>query len=1008
MATSNNKKKMRLEDLTVEQRKKLLMKPCKTREELSKFIQLWFGFYLPDFTVSRFADTNPLDIVWEVYDICVNKNNPNDIDELLYVASRGGGKTLGMAIAELLVLLHDQRDVVHVGAVMAQAKRCYEYQTKFLLSPKIRPIIENKSVPLEGRILQKLNMEKSIFKIKDDQHSIEVLPCTLSATNGPHVPFVCIGGKTKVMIDNSDRVVSENRDRVQVSAGKLYRLIKEGKDVNAISFNHNTGDIESKPILAAYDNGKRERIKIEFDSGKPLWCTPDHKIWCPVDNKYKEAQDFAVGDKLLGLNKKKTRFSENQVQPNYVVPFDPKPAENPDPHSVLLGSMLGDGGIYGFWGNNKYLYYAENHGPAQIDYAMWKKDVLKSMFTFKQKFTEEQFENFDRQALAVWYMDDGYKNKFATHSFSVDQQRFLQEKLKNTFGIETDIVRSKDKYNVLKLRAPTDYAKMYNEIYHLLIPSMGYKLDNFRGVYTCNKCNKNEFRVNTNNCAVLCSQCISDQSKFTNLKEIKSIEHIKSKRTVYDFNVKDNHNFFAGGVLVHNCTDELDTISGEGLKAFKEIAGMLDSKGGKRALRVGISTRKSRYGLMNKMMEDADNAGRTVRKWTAFEFTERCPDSRSGTIPTDSYHILDEMEVISEAEYKLKDDKKKKEYTKHTLPGEKCLKCPAASICLGDAKNQTSQSWMLKPINDLIQKVKSEGADWALAQLMNLKPSMEGIIYKEFNEKINVKNWNDMWETLTGTAYPGECTHDIFVKKCHSMNLQCYGGVDWGWSNPNTVVYFFVDKKDNIYVVRADGMTYVSQPEWVNYIKHKYHHMYRCQLYFPDIADQGAVTEMRKAGLPVSSDNDKAINTGIQVIKKYLKVPGSNETKIHLAKETTGPLIEEFLTYHFKTAADGTITEVPESESDHWLDALRYAMTMLFGKGTLVIGNNMSPEEDNKVTDDRGYYHRAPTAEEFAKANNLELGMDQDTSKLGKSGKLSDLDDDDDDWGGDGGFLWSL
>jgi len=52
-----------------------------------------------------------------------------------------------------------------------------------------------------------------------------------------------------------------------------------------------------------------------------------------------------------------------------------------------------------------------------------------------------------------------------------------------------------------------------------------------------------------------------------------------------------------------------------------------------------------------------------------------------------------------------------------------------------------------------------------------------------------------------------------------------------------------------------------------------------------------------------------------------------------------------------------------------------------------------------------------PTAEEFAKVNNIPLNEDMnDKSKLGKIGKLSDIDDedDDDDFNGGGGFLWSL
>lgn len=635
-----------LNKIPLDTRKKLFFKKCETKEELSKFIQVFFGLHLPDQTVSRYADTNPLHIIWEVYDICVNKNNPGDIEELLYVAGRGSGKTLGMAIAELLVMLHDGRDICHVGAVIAQAKRCYEYQTNFMLSSKIRPIIDDKNQLQEDRVLQKLNMEKSAFIIDGKPVTLEVLPCTLKACNGPHVPLVV--------------------------------------------------------------------------------------------------------------------------------------------------------------------------------------------------------------------------------------------------------------------------------------------------------------------------------------------------------------------------TDEIDTVSGEGLKAFKEISGMLDSRGDKKALRVGISTRKSRYGLMNRMMEDAEEAGRHVRRWTAFEFTERCSDKRSGTIPTRSYHIQDDMEVVDEATFKLKDPKKQKEYTEHIMPGEKCLKCPAASICLGDAKNQKSKSSMLKPVGELIKKVRSEGSDWALSQLMNLKPSVEGVIYKEFEEKIHVKSWNEMWKTLTGTEFPGECSHDLFVKKCHSLNMPCYAGVDWGWSNPNTVVYFFVDKRDNIYVVMADGMTYVSQPEWVHYIKSKYHSKYRCQLYFPDVADQGAVTEMKKAGLPVSAENDKAINTGIQVIKKILKVPGTTDSKMHLAKETTGPLVTEFLTYHFKTSADGSVTEMPDTEYDHWLDAIRYALTMLFGKKAVVLGANIDIDRDRTVDRD-GSYFRTPTPAEFATTNNLRFNAEEpDPSKLGKIGRLSEVDDDDNDPNSGGGFLWSL
>jgi hypothetical protein len=639
-------------DMTPEEKEKhtkLFLKPCKTRKEVKAWIKHFLGLYLPDVKVSRYADTTPLDVVWEVYRICVLRQNPENIQELLYVAGRGSGKTLGMAIAELMVLLHDKRDVVHVGAIQTQAERCYAYQKNFLYSRNIKEMVMPPSLPEDQRILEKANMSNSVFNIDKEKVTLEVLPCTLKACNGPHVPLVVV--------------------------------------------------------------------------------------------------------------------------------------------------------------------------------------------------------------------------------------------------------------------------------------------------------------------------------------------------------------------------DEIDTVSGEGLKAFKEISGMLDSKGSRKALRVGISTRKSRYGLMNRQIENADSEGRTVRRWTAFEFTERCPDSRSGTKEVDAYIIQDTMEVISEEDFKKKAPQKQKDYQHYKLL-EGCMKCPLAAICLTDAKKQTSKSPMLKTIDELAQKVRAEGPDWALAQLMNLKPSVEGIIYREFDEKIHVKTWNEMWFKLVGKEFPGECTHDIFVKKCHEMKLPCYAGIDWGWSSPNTVVYFFMDRVDNVYIVKTDGMTYISQPGWIHYIKSKYHNIYRCQMYFADPADMGAVEELKKAGLPVANNIDKAINPGIQVIKKLLKVPGTSDSKMFLAKETTVPLVQEFQLYHFKLNTAGEVTEDPDTEYDHWLDALRYPLMMLLGKATLIMSGE-ALTYDSLPMDKSGSYTRTPTPSEFAKANNLNFNNEVDTSKIGKIVHQKTGVDPEDDEGngginGDGSFLWSF
>jgi hypothetical protein len=637
--------------LTMKQRRQILLTPCKSKAELKNWIKYHLKLDLPDCTVSRYADTDPLDAIWQIYDICVNNNNPDEIQELLYVAGRGSGKTLAVAVAEFMVMLHDQRDVVHVGAILSQAKRCYEYIQGFMLSDALRDILEDTSA--DPLILEKANMEKSIFNLKDRytgdyiKATMEVLPCTLKSVNGPHVALVSV--------------------------------------------------------------------------------------------------------------------------------------------------------------------------------------------------------------------------------------------------------------------------------------------------------------------------------------------------------------------------DEIDTVSGEGLRAFKDISGMLDSKRGRKALRVGISTRKSRYGLMNQQIEDAEQAGRTVKRWTTLEFNQRCPDSRSGTDKISAYVNQEALEVVTAEVYERKDKARQNEYFLNEFPGSGCLSCPMASLCLGDSKKQASTSNMLKPISDAIKKTRENGADWAISQLYNLKPSVEGIIYKEFDEKQHVKNWNEMWEILTGKPYPGECDHDIFVKKCLSLGMSCYAGIDWGWSNPSTVVYFFVDNRENIYVVRCEGRTYTNNPSWVQIIKSKWHHMYRCQLYFPDMANPGDGVTMRTEGLPCPTEQTKDTPGGVQVVKKWLRSMASPVPKMFFARDTCQPIIQEFFLYHFKTDAAGIITEDPEKEHDHWLDALRYAMYGLFGKNRMVMANMSGDETIDKIVDNQGNFKRQPTPEEFALTRGIKINTNIDTSKLGKIGTKSELEDDiNDSLGGDGGFLWSF
>jgi len=410
MSSGNKPKSQVKKTLTPEQAEKIFLTPCRTRDELKNFIKYFFELELPDQNVSRYSDTNPLDVVWEMYDICVNKHNPENVQELLYVAARGSGKcssqgtniltktgiktienviigdivwtgwswqpvkeffdegikdgvtiqvldypnmlsgslkhriqvlglngfewrymkdlavgdkvfmsdtnisvidgveknqiatiskvtfelnyfydlevnkdhsywsngfishnTLGVAIAELLILLHDRRDCVHLGAIMSQSKRCYNYIQKFILNSKIKPIILPPDRKEDDRILEKSNMEKSIFNLRGEKVTLEVLPVTLKA---------CLISLSKVL-DSQGKII-------------LISDIKPGDYI--LSIDGPVKVINNTPDF-------RECLRIELDDGRIIEGTLDHRVW--TQRGWVELQHITESDDICSFESPK-------------------------------------------------------------------------------------------------------------------------------------------------------------------------------------------------------------------------------------------------------------------------------------------------------------------------------------------------------------------------------------------------------------------------------------------------------------------------------------------------------------------------------------------------------------------------------------------------------------------------------------------------------------------------------------------------------------------------------
>ena len=78
---------------------------------------------------------------------------------------------------------------------------------------------------------------------------------------------------------------------------KIRDIVNNRLKVNVLSKNEK-GEQEWKPIVDWFDNGVKDLIEIEFESGQVLKCTPDHEIYTKNRGKI-EAQYLSEEDEII-------------------------------------------------------------------------------------------------------------------------------------------------------------------------------------------------------------------------------------------------------------------------------------------------------------------------------------------------------------------------------------------------------------------------------------------------------------------------------------------------------------------------------------------------------------------------------------------------------------------------------------------------------------------------------------------------------------------------------------
>jgi hypothetical protein len=297
-------------------------------DELWEFIAREYGFEIPRVAVCD-GHRAPFDWMADTYFY--------RIDDSIFVGPRAGGKTLGMAIIDHLIMDHKGLTICSVGAIEAQAKKCYAYIDRFVNLPQFREAL------LKPSMISKTYLKNGGF--------IEVLAGTVNQVNSPH--------SARLHIDEVElahpRVLEEAKSipiRERGCDGELYRpatvytssrklpygpleaLLSDAPESGAAVYkfclvgetrietedgakalasvvegervwSFNGKDFELQPILWHGQTGVREIVKITFSDGATIECTPDHRI--ATTGGWREAGDFKPGQTAVSALREAAR-----------------------------------------------------------------------------------------------------------------------------------------------------------------------------------------------------------------------------------------------------------------------------------------------------------------------------------------------------------------------------------------------------------------------------------------------------------------------------------------------------------------------------------------------------------------------------------------------------------------------------------------------------------------------------------------------------------------------------
>jgi hypothetical protein len=173
--------------------------------------------------------------------------------------------------------------------------------------------------------------------------------------------------------------------------------------------------------------------------------------------------------------------------------------------------------------------------------------------------------------------------------------------------------------------------------------------------------------------------------------------------------------------------------------------------------------------------------------------------------------------------------------------------------------------------------------------------SSAGLVYPEFDELLSVGDY------------------------AYNPNWPTYVCQDFGFNNPAVALVLQVSPSEDVFVIKELYKTRRSISSLVNL---EYAHLleeYHPLAWYCDPSDPDNIKTFNEAGFPAVASPQLEVERGIKHVRRYLKVPGENRTRLHIDRGCPN-FITDMGTWAYKPD-----TDKPEKDlNDHGCDAFRY------------------------------------------------------------------------------------